>query len=491
MYAANYGFPNGAPPSQNPQMPGQGPNPNQQPQQQQMMYNPQQFPMAAQGGAFPGNPNVNMMPGAGPAGGMMQNAGMPHMAAANGQSKLEISPTHPLRVACRNRAASYFPPWSPSAALPNYQAPYSNNPYGAGVPTSVAPQMNMPQNYAMGGGMPMGGFQMHPGQMTPQQQQQMMQRMQPPQSNPGGMSSNTPQRQFPGQGQTPGPQSTPTPTNSLPSQQPQFSTPQANHTPVQSHTPNNTLHQPQQSLGSSIQTPQTPTFPSNVQGATTNGTANAIPLSPSADSRDKERIAVILEINSELLWEATQVQNTMLAVKNEKPPSKDGPLNDSEKTDEEKLLMQDFSQCMRRLQGNLAYLAQLADKKTSGQAAAHPSYMKPPPLSTKVKIRPTPPPEGSEGKAVEPASREETIKYFHDLYTKLQNLYPGVDYNKEPALPPPGARPGPQGPGVQKVVSSVSNLASPVPGKQPTPKLATSGPPQLAAAHPTPNGPPA
>ncbi|KAK9770313.1 putative Glutamine repeat protein-1 [Seiridium cardinale] len=116
MYAANYGFPNGAPPSQNPQMPGQGPNPNQQPQQQQMMYNPQQFPMAAQGGAFPGNPNVNMMPGAGPAGGMMQNAGMPHMAAANGQSKLEISPTHPLRVACRNRAASYFPPWSPSAA---------------------------------------------------------------------------------------------------------------------------------------------------------------------------------------------------------------------------------------------------------------------------------------------------------------------------------------------------------------------------------------
>ena len=51
-----------------------------------MMYNPQQFPMGAQPspGGYPGAPN--MMPGAGPAG-MMQNTGMQHMAAANGQSK--------------------------------------------------------------------------------------------------------------------------------------------------------------------------------------------------------------------------------------------------------------------------------------------------------------------------------------------------------------------------------------------------------------------
>lgn len=125
---------------------------------------------------------------------------------------------------------------------------------------------------------------------------------------------------------------------------------------------------------------------------------------------------------------------------------------------------------MRRLQGNLAYLAQLADKKTSSQAAAaHPSYMKPPPLSSKVKIRPAPPPEGTEGKMVEPASREETTRYFTELYTKLQNLYPGVDYNKEPALPPPGVRIGPQGQNAQKAVASASNLPSPVAGKQPTP----------------------
>lgn len=110
MYSANYGFPNaagqtfnGAPPSQNAHLqPGQGPNPNPQPSpqhqqhqqhqhqqhQQPMMYNPQQFPMSAQGAAasaFPGAPN--MMPGVGPANAMMQNNGMPHMATANGQSK--------------------------------------------------------------------------------------------------------------------------------------------------------------------------------------------------------------------------------------------------------------------------------------------------------------------------------------------------------------------------------------------------------------------
>ncbi|KAI1852560.1 hypothetical protein JX265_013019 [Neoarthrinium moseri] len=475
MYAGNYGFPNGAPPSQNPHMPGsgQGPNPNQPPQQQQqhqqhqqhqqqqqqqqqqMMYNPQQFPMGPQGPGFPGGPNVNMMPGAGATGGMMQNSGMAHMAAANGQ-------------------------------MPNYQTPYSNSPYGAGIPSSVAPQMNMPPNYAVGGNMPMSGFQMHPGQMTPQQQQQMMQRMQPPQQqNTGGMSSNTPQRQFPGQGQTPGPQGTPTPTNSLPSQQPQFSTPQPNQGTPQSQTPNNAPQQPQPPpMGNNIQTPQTPTFPSNVQGAMTNGASNSAPMSPGGDSKDKDRIGVILEINNELLWECTQIQNTTLALKNERGPPKDGAANDQDKTDEEKTLLQELSHCMRRLQGNLAYLAQLADKKTSGQAAPHPNYMKPPPLSTKVKIKPMAAPDGTEGK-IEPTDREETVKYFNHLYTKLQNLYPGVDYNKEPAPQQPGARPGaPQG---HKPGGQPSNQASPVPGNQRTPQMTTSGAPQPQVGHPAAN----
>ncbi|GJC77998.1 hypothetical protein ColLi_00836 [Colletotrichum liriopes] len=92
MYTPGYGFSNvppnfntGAPPpNQNPHMqPGSVPN---QPGQQ-MMYNPNQFAgMPGGQSGFVGGPNPAMMSGAGPAG-MMQNAGMPHMAA-NGQSKL-------------------------------------------------------------------------------------------------------------------------------------------------------------------------------------------------------------------------------------------------------------------------------------------------------------------------------------------------------------------------------------------------------------------
>lgn len=236
--------------------------------------------------------------------------------------------------------------------VPNYQTPYSNSPYGAGVPSSVPPQMNMPPNYAMGGGMPMPGFQMHPGQMNPQQQQQMMQRMQPPQPNAGGMPSNTPQRQFSSQEPTPGPQGTPTP-NSLSSQPPQFPTPRNSQGPPQNPPPGHP-QQPQQQppqqqqpqpLSGNIQTPQTPTFPPNVQGTPANGTSHSTPLSPGGDSRDKERIAVILEINNELLWEATQCQNTHLSLKKEGASQRDGAPNEAEaRAEEEKLVMQDFQQ---------------------------------------------------------------------------------------------------------------------------------------------------
>lgn len=192
--------------------------------------------------------------------------------------------------------------------------------------------------------MPMPGFQMHPGQMNAQQQQQMMQRMQPPQPNGGGMPSPALQRQFPGQGQGPPQQGqgTPTPNNAHPSQQPQFSTPQNPQGAPQIQTPNN-AHQ-QQPLGANIQTPQTPTFPSNVHAATANGTSGSTPLSPGGDSRDKERISIILEINSELLWEATQIQQTQVVLKKEHASPKNGPANDVEKTEDEKMLDQDYVQ---------------------------------------------------------------------------------------------------------------------------------------------------
>ncbi|KAJ2970315.1 hypothetical protein NUW58_g9732 [Xylaria curta] len=122
MYAG-YGYPNN--PAGSPQYNGSAPPPGSQnsamqpgASSNQMMYNTQQFPMGAQSAAaFPGNPN--MMAGVGPSG-MMQNTGMPHMAGANGQ-------------------------------MSNFQPPYSNSAYGAGIPSSVPPQMNIPPNYTMGG----------------------------------------------------------------------------------------------------------------------------------------------------------------------------------------------------------------------------------------------------------------------------------------------------------------------------------------------------
>lgn len=104
MYAPGYGFqvPNvpptfnnaAPPPNQNPHM-QQGSVPTQP--GQHMMYNPNQF-AGMPGGqpGFVGGPNPAMMSGAAPGpAGMMQNAGMPHMAA-NGQS--ELSPSLPPLV---------------------------------------------------------------------------------------------------------------------------------------------------------------------------------------------------------------------------------------------------------------------------------------------------------------------------------------------------------------------------------------------------------
>ena len=92
MYSAGYGFGN-APPNFNnnaaaaaaPQPPGAQQQQQQQHQQQQLMYNQQQqFAGMGPQGFGPGGATPQMMSG-NPAG-MMQSAGMPHMAA-NGQSK--------------------------------------------------------------------------------------------------------------------------------------------------------------------------------------------------------------------------------------------------------------------------------------------------------------------------------------------------------------------------------------------------------------------
>lgn len=211
-----------------------------------------------------------------------------------------------------------------------FQTPFTASPYGTAIPSSAAPQPQLPANFMMAGQMP--PYQMNAG-MPPQQQ--MMQRMLPAQQNAAAIPVSTPQRSFnPPQG---------TPTTSMPPQQPsQFSTPQAQGTP-QSQTPTTAQHPP-----ASIATPQTPTFPAEPGQPQANGTSTTVstPQSPATESRDKERFSVLLEINQELLCESIQLVNSRNELKKEQAAaesagSKNGDIGYAE---EEKIANMDYNQ---------------------------------------------------------------------------------------------------------------------------------------------------
>ncbi|KAK3687349.1 hypothetical protein B0T22DRAFT_126364 [Podospora appendiculata] len=461
MYPNHYGYPNaaggpafnGAPPPQNPHL---QPGPSQN-QPQQMMYNTQQqhqqlqqqqqFPMSAQAAHFPAGPNPAIMGAAGPAG-MMQNTAMPAM------------PTMPALSAMPHMAAN---------GQMAYQTPYTSSPYGAAIPSPAPLQPQLPTNYMMSGPMPQ--YPMNPG-MHPQQP--MMQRMHPSQQNPAGMSVTTPQRHFnPGQG---------TPNNSIPSQQVQYA-PQPHGTP-QSQTP--TSAQPPTA---SVATPQTPTFPSTGQSVQTNGSSGvSTPQSPGTESREKERFALLLDINQELLYETIMICNSRAELKKEQAAAAESrePSNSHiDFAEEERLANMDYAQCMRRLQANLAYMAALADRKATVQVPAYPAYLTSPPLNLNITLRvsQTLPDESAE-KTVDPkVDREERDKIMKDLYKKLQSLFPGIDPKKEPVPQMPNARAGQpqqqQQQGAIKVQNGQahaaggqgSNHSSPGPGPQKTPQM--------------------
>ncbi|KAK4125942.1 hypothetical protein N657DRAFT_568312 [Parathielavia appendiculata] len=398
MYSAPYGYPNtaagpifngAAPTPQGPHLqPGPAPN-----QPQQMMFNTQQFPMPGQPGAFSAGPNPALMGGAvGPAG-MMQNAGMPHMTA-NGQM--------------------------------GFQGAFTTAPYVAAIPSSAGPQPQLPANFMMASQM--APYQMNTGLPS---QQSMMQRMLPGQQNSAGIPVSSPQRQFnSSQG---------TPTGSMPAQQQQFSTPQTQG-PPQSQTP--TTAQPP---SASVATPQTPTFPADPGQSLGSGTLTAsAPQSPATESRDKERMAVLLEINQELLYESIQLVNSRNELKKEQAAVEAGGAKNSDidYAEEEKLANLDYNQCMRRLQANLTYMFALADRKKG--VPPSPAYLTPPPLNLQLKLKlpPSTPDDPMERPEDPIADRVERDQLLKSLYKKLQSLYPGIDPNKEPpAQPPAGARP--------------------------------------------------
>ena len=133
-------------------------------------------------------------------------------------------------------------------------------------------------------------------------------------------------------------------------------------------------------------------------------------LSPQSQARERARVTVILDINTVLLEEVVSLQARGLA--GTQPSQAQQSPNSPTSTDPNALSnspvdaskpesskpSQEFSECMRRLQANLSYLATIADakKKPNGPVMVGPQIMIPPPYLQKV----------------------------HDLYKKLNQLYP-------------------------------------------------------------------
>lgn len=184
-----------------------------------------------------------------------------------------------------------------------------------------------------------GGYPMNAAGMSPQQQQQqmMMQRMHQAQQNQAGMGTPAQQRQFSGSQGTPNPGQQSqfgTPPN------PSTGTPQPHHTPTPTPT---TTTAPQSA--NSVTTPQTPTFPLLGQGPSANG--NSAPASPGAQAKDQERFSLLLDINTELLYEAMFLKHAMAEIRKELLGASNKAAEQEELRKEEQSFGQDFVQYVK------------------------------------------------------------------------------------------------------------------------------------------------
>lgn len=263
-------------------------------------------------------------------------------------------------------------------------------------------------------------------------------------NNPGPYPSNTPQPQvqFPSQhfpqqqqqGGFPGPQNyggTPQaraqmnqssspyqqgfPATTGPSPVPQFNAPinnpQQNTGMAAPATPQQQILQQQRQQMHNTMLAQQAQL-QNAANAQKAGPAPATPQSPQSAARERARVTVLLEINTQLLQEVVSLQAqgkagvtpTQPQQSPTSPTSATDPsaLNaspvDSSKQGPAKPPSQEYADCMRRLQANLSYLAAIADakKKASGSLPSGPAIMIPPPHLTGMQ----------------------------DLYKKLNQLFP-------------------------------------------------------------------
>jgi len=213
---------------------------------------------------------------------------------------------------------------------------------------------------------------------------------------------------------------------------------------IQAQTLNNSL----QTQAGTVVTPQTANFPAGLQGGHAGG-GMATPLSPGSEVRERERVAILLEINRELLLESMRLHAAEQAAEQvkkveEAAAATDSPdsTGDKDKAEKEKTMKtitsREYFECMRRLQGNLAYLAAIADRahKPSSQIPAHPAVMSAPPMAARTKKDPHASPSETKTDSEEekkfqdidtPEDHEKRIETLRDLYKRLQALFPGVD----------------------------------------------------------------
>lgn len=125
----------------------------------------------------------------------------------------------------------------------------------------------------------------------------------------------------------------------MPAQQGQFQPPQP------PSLPNQQMGNFQAHVMDNTPTPQTPNFPQNQLNQHAQSMGSNVPQSPGADARDKERFALLLDINHELLYESIQIQTSQQEIKKEL--AAEGKLTQGrEHTEEETMLQQDYVQCV-------------------------------------------------------------------------------------------------------------------------------------------------
>ncbi|KAI9696110.1 MAG: hypothetical protein M1836_005941 [Candelina mexicana] len=117
------------------------------------------------------------------------------------------------------------------------------------------------------------------------------------------------------------------------------------------------------------------------------------PLSPSSAKREKERVALLLEINRDLLQEVVflQSQGKAGSIRGIGPNQSAQQAKEDDKDNEQKqsqYTSKEFIECMRRLQANLAYLAGVVDRvyKPAKDVPTSPAMMEAPPNSPALEV---------------------------------------------------------------------------------------------------------